>query len=172
MPCLHKTQRGDRRNRLGHGLDPHDRVLAHSTAADRRHARRDQLDAPSTHQRDPARNRAGVNVTNQQVLQRCAHLGDRATLDRRGSSHHPRRRNHRDLLLRRHFRSMALRCRMWPDVPTGYTGRGCMWPDVALYLRSLASRYAPRDLVSNANVRIRSPITATGSRVPSPASPS
>ena len=31
---------------------------------------------------NPAGNRAGVNVTNQQVLQRCAHLGDRATLDR------------------------------------------------------------------------------------------
>jgi hypothetical protein len=81
-PCLHQTQRGDRRNRLGHGLDPHDRVLAHRTAADRRHARGDHLDVPSTQQRDPARNCAGVNVMNQQLPQRGIHLGDRATPDR------------------------------------------------------------------------------------------
>ena len=81
-PCLHKTQRGDRRNHLGHGLDPHDRILGHRTATDRRHACGDHLDVPSTQQRDPARNCARVNVTNQQLPQRCAHLGDRATLDR------------------------------------------------------------------------------------------
>ena len=79
--CLHQAQRGDRRNRLGHGLDPHDRVLAHGTAADRRHPRGDHLDVPGTQERDPARNCAGVNVTNQQLPQRSAHLGDRATPD-------------------------------------------------------------------------------------------
>jgi hypothetical protein len=60
----------------------------------------------------------------------------------------------RDLLLRRHFRSVAWRCQMWPDMPLGRTGSGCMWPDAALHLRSLAPRQAPRDLVSNANVRM------------------
>src|SRR5579859_462541 len=36
----------------------------------------------------------------------------------------------RDLLLRRHFRSVALRCWMWPDVPVGGIAGGWMWPDV------------------------------------------
>ncbi len=87
-PCLHKTQRGNRRNPLGHGLDPHDRVLAHRTATDRRHARGDHLGVPSTQDRDPARNRAAVNVTNQQLPQRSAHPGDRATLDREDQAAH------------------------------------------------------------------------------------
>jgi hypothetical protein len=43
----------------------------------------DLLDVPGTQQRDPARNRASVNVTNQQLLQRCTHSGDRATLERK-----------------------------------------------------------------------------------------
>ena len=67
-PCLYKTECGDRRNRLGHGLDPHDRVLAHQIPADGRHARCDHLGVAGIQQRDPARNRPGVNVTNQQVL--------------------------------------------------------------------------------------------------------
>ena len=56
-------------------------------------------------------------------------------------------------LLRRYFRCVALRCRVWPDVLIGYPGSGCTWPDVALDLRSLA----PRDPVSNADVRMRRP---------------
>jgi len=46
----------------------------------------------------------------------------------------------RDLLLRRHFRSVPGRC--W------------RWPGAALRLRSLAPRLAPRGLVSNTNVRM------------------
>jgi len=34
----------------------------------------------------------------------------------------------RDLLLRRHFQSVAGWCRVSPDVPSGRTGSGWMWP--------------------------------------------
>ena len=68
---------------FGHGLDPHDHVLADRIPTDGGYARGDHLDVPSTDQRHPARNRAGVNMTKQQILQRCAHLGDRATLTTR-----------------------------------------------------------------------------------------
>ena len=37
----------------------------------------------------------------------------------------------RDLLLRRHFRSVAGWCRMWPDVPVHYSGSGWMRLGVA-----------------------------------------
>jgi hypothetical protein len=57
----------------------------------------------------------------------------------------------RDLLLRRHFQSVAGRCQMWPDVPFGYGESGWTWLGVAMWLRSLA----PRDLVSNVNVRLQ-----------------
>ena len=46
----------------------------------------------------------------------------------------------RDLLLRRHFRSVAGWCHAWPDMPLGDTHSGCMWPDVASHLWSLALR--------------------------------
>jgi hypothetical protein len=58
------------------------------------------------------------------------------------------------LLLRRHFRSVAGRCQVWPDVPFGCSGYSWGWPGVALCLWSLAPRLAPRDLVSSANVRM------------------
>ena len=45
-----------------------------------------------------------------------------------------------DILLRRHFRSVAGRCRMQPDVPLGRTRCGCIWPGVAVHLRWLAPR--------------------------------
>jgi len=60
----------------------------------------------------------------------------------------------RDLLLRRHFRSVPGRCWMWPDVPFDRSGNGWRWPGAALRLRSLAPRLAPRGLVSNTNVRM------------------
>jgi len=60
----------------------------------------------------------------------------------------------RDLLLRRHFRSMPGRCWVWPDVPFDRSGNGWRWPGAALCLWSLAPRLAPRDLVSSANVRM------------------
>jgi hypothetical protein len=59
----------------------------------------------------------------------------------------------RDLLLRRHSRSVARYCRTWPDVPFSWNDNRWTWPGVAPYLRSLAPSLAPRDLVSNANVR-------------------
>lgn len=61
------------------------------------------------------------------------------------------------LLLRRHPRDRAWRGPVWPDVPFGCTDNGWMWPDVALCLRSLAPRLAPRNLVSVANVRMLRP---------------
>ena len=73
----------------------------------------------------------------------------------------------RDLLLRRHFRSVPVRCYTWPDVPFGRGANGWMRPGVALTLWSLAPRLAPRNHVSNANVRIaRKPALASpaGSR--------
>lgn len=60
----------------------------------------------------------------------------------------------RDLLLRRHFRSVAVGCWMSPDVLFGCSRNGRIWPGVAPCLRSLAPRLAPRDLVSDANVRM------------------
>ena len=60
----------------------------------------------------------------------------------------------RDLLLRRHFRSVPGQCWVRPDVPFGCGENGWRWPGVALCLRSLAPRLAPRDPVSNANVRM------------------
>ena len=60
----------------------------------------------------------------------------------------------RDLLLRRHFRSVAGRCWVPPDVPFGCSRNGRIWPGAAPCLRSLAPRLAPRDLVSDANVRM------------------
>ena len=59
----------------------------------------------------------------------------------------------RDLLLRRHFRSVPRRCWMWPDVTFGCGDYGWTWPGAALCLRSLAPRLAPRNLVSNANAQ-------------------
>jgi hypothetical protein len=49
---------------------------------------------------------------------------------------------------------MALWCQTWPDVPPGCSGSGWMWPGVARDLGSLAPRLPPRNLVSNANVRM------------------
>jgi hypothetical protein len=69
----------------------------------------------------------------------------------------------RDLLLRRHLRSVARRCQMWPDVPFRCSDNGWTWPGAALCLWSLAPRLAPRDLVSNANVRIPGPSAAAES---------
>jgi hypothetical protein len=40
----------------------------------------------------------------------------------------------RDLLLRRHFRNVAWRCHMWPDVLFRYRENGWMWPVAALSL--------------------------------------
>jgi len=50
----------------------------------------------------------------------------------------------RDLLLRRHFRSMVRRCRVSPDVPFSCSRNGWKWPGVARYLSSLAPSLAPR----------------------------
>ena len=55
---------------------------------------------------------------------------------------------------------------MWPDVPLGRTRNGWMWPGTALHLPSLAPRYAPRGLVSDANVRDSRP--SEGYRIVSP----
>jgi len=38
----------------------------------------------------------------------------------------------RDLLLRRHFQSVAGRCRVSPDVLFRCNGNGWIWPDAAL----------------------------------------
>ena len=54
-------------------------LRAHRGAAHRRDTRGDHLGLPGPQQRDRARNRAGVNVTGQQVRQCCTHPGDRAT---------------------------------------------------------------------------------------------
>ena len=59
----------------------------------------------------------------------------------------------RDLLLRRHSRSVARRCRTSPDVPFRRSDNGWTWPAVALRLWSLAPSLAPSRLVSAANVR-------------------
>ena len=56
--------------------------------------------------------------------------------------------------LRRHFRSVAGRRPISPDVPSGRSENGWTWLGMALCLWSLAPRQAPRVLVSNANVRI------------------
>jgi hypothetical protein len=40
----------------------------------------------------------------------------------------------RDLVLRRHFRNVAWRCHMWPDVLFRYRENGWMWPVAALSL--------------------------------------
>ena len=61
----------------------------------------------------------------------------------------------RDLLLRRHFRSVPGRSWVWPDVPSSCRDNGRTWPGVARCLWSLAPSLAPRDFVSNANVRTR-----------------
>jgi hypothetical protein len=49
----------------------------------------------------------------------------------------------RDLLLRRHFRSVPGRCWVWPDVPFGRGDNGWMWPGVAQRLWLLAPSLAP-----------------------------
>jgi len=78
----------------------------------------------------------------------------------------------RDLLLRRQCRSVARRRLAWPDVPLRGSDNGWMWPGVARYLRSLAPRLAPRNLVSNANVQwFRTIGRHAASRVRPPASP-
>ena len=63
----------------------------------------------------------------------------------KGSKHsyvdlRPDRDSTRDLLLRRHFRSVAGWCRMWPDVPVHDSGDGWMRLGVAQCLSSLAPR--------------------------------
>ena len=69
---------------FGHGLDPHDHVLADRIPTDGGYARGDHLDVPSTDQRHPATGIVPAStLTSQQILQRCAHLGDRATLTTR-----------------------------------------------------------------------------------------
>ena len=45
-----------------------------------------------------------------------------------------------ELLLRRHFRSVAGWCQVWPDVPVRYSGNGWMRLGVAQCLSSLAPR--------------------------------
>jgi hypothetical protein len=79
----------------------------------------------------------------------------------------------RDLLLRRHFRSVAGRCRVWPDVPLGCTHSGWMWPGVALHLRSLALVRLPATSLATLMFECSGPVTATESRAPraSPAEP-
>ena len=59
----------------------------------------------------------------------------------------------RGLLLRRHFGSVARRCRASSDVPFRWSDGGWTWPGVARCLRSLAPVWLPPDLVNNANVR-------------------
>ena len=59
----------------------------------------------------------------------------------------------RDLLLRRHSPTVALRCHTWPDVPFTCTNSGRTWPGVAQHLSLLAPRLAPQNLVSLAHVR-------------------
>ena len=58
-----------------------------------------------------------------------------------------------DLLLRRHFRHVAERCWVGPDIPFSCTDSGWEWPGVAQHLSLLA----PHDLVSLANVRMLCP---------------
>ena len=60
----------------------------------------------------------------------------------------------RDLLLRRHFRDAAWQRPMWPNVGSGCSDIGWMWPGIALCSWPLAPSLAPRDMVSSANVRI------------------
>src|ERR1700693_4784362 len=60
----------------------------------------------------------------------------------------------RDLLLRRHFRNAPGRCWVWPHVAFRWSDNGWMCPGVALCLWSLAPSLAPRDLISDANVRM------------------
>ena len=60
----------------------------------------------------------------------------------------------RDLLLRRHSRSMPWCRPMWPDVGSGRNDNGWIWPGVARCLASLAPHLAPREFVSSANVRM------------------
>jgi hypothetical protein len=77
----------------------------------------------------------------------------------------------RDLLLRRQSRNAARRRPAWPDVPFSHSDNGWVRLDKALCLWSLAPRSAPRDLISNANIRIPIPVAATGSRARPPTSP-
>ena len=57
---------------------------------------------------------------------------------------------------------MPGRCPVWPDVPSSCRDNSWTWPEVARRLWSLAPSLAPRDFVSNANVRTRqNPATRT-----------
>jgi hypothetical protein len=69
------------------------------------------------------------------------------------------------LLLRRHSRKVACRRRVWPDVPFCGSENGWAWPGVAAWLWSLAPSLAPRDLVSNANVRMARGPDAAAARI-------
>jgi|SRR5579862_7353149 len=60
----------------------------------------------------------------------------------------------RDLLLRRHSRSVARRRPARSDVPFRRSENGWTRPGVALRLWPLAPSLAPMDLISNANVRM------------------
>jgi hypothetical protein len=59
-----------------------------------------------------------------------------------------------DLLLRRHFRHVAERCCVGPDIPSSCIDSGWEWPGVAQHLPLLAPQLAPHDLVSLAKVRM------------------
>src|SRR5262249_62001503 len=65
----------------------------------------------------------------------------------------------RALLLRRHFRPVAGRRWVAPDVLFSCTDNRWAWPSVAWHLSLLAPRLAPRDPVSLAHVRrLRPPL--------------
>jgi hypothetical protein len=70
-----------------------------------------------------------------------------------GSAGAPGRIRTRDPLLRRYGRTVAGRRHMWPDVQFFFLAIGWMWPEIAWRLSPVAPQMAPRNLVSQANIR-------------------
>ena len=73
----------------------------------------------------------------------------------------------RDLLLRRHSRSVAGRSPEWPDVPFDYSGNGWMWPGVAPCLWLLAPSWAPRISLATLMFELRESGTGVFARMES-----
>ena len=71
---LHQTQSRDRRDRLGHRLDPEDGVVAHGIAADRGDAGGDHFGITAAEQRDGTRHGAGLDVADQEPFEFRGHV--------------------------------------------------------------------------------------------------
>ena len=122
---LHQPQSRDRRDRLGHRLDPHDGVVAHGIPVDRGDAGGNHFGVAAPAQGDGARHGPGLDMADQKPFQFRNHVSGGGRAGRWSSWRHSPAFAER----RPPGRSIGLEHHAGRDVDRDSTSsRSCVWP--------------------------------------------